>query len=80
MLVVFRRRGFCFFFYSNEGSPREPPHVHDGGARAEAKFRLRPQVRVAYNDGFDSRTLRQLLTLVESDRESIEAAWREFFG
>jgi hypothetical protein len=28
MPVVFRHRGFRFFCYSNEGSPREPVHIH----------------------------------------------------
>ena len=36
----------------------------------EAKFWLNPVVRVAYNDGFDSRTLRQLAGVVESKRGS----------
>lgn len=28
MPTVFRDGGFRFFFYSNEGDPREPVHVH----------------------------------------------------
>jgi hypothetical protein len=80
MPVVFRSRGFRVFFYSNEGSPREPPHVHIERAGAEAKFWLRPQVHVAYNDGFDGKTLRELLDLIEANRERIETAWRRFFG
>jgi len=39
--------GFRFFFYSNEGSPREPVHVHVEKGGAEAKFWLLPEVRVA---------------------------------
>jgi hypothetical protein len=35
---------------------------------------------VAYNDGFDGKTLRELLELVEANRERIETAWRKFFG
>jgi hypothetical protein len=38
--------GFRFFFYSNEGSPREPVHVHVEEGGTEAKFWLRPDVRV----------------------------------
>jgi hypothetical protein len=36
MPVVFRYRGFRFFFYSNEGNPREPVHIHafgEGGGK-----------------------------------------------
>ena len=28
MPTILRLEGYRFFFYSNEGSPREPPHVH----------------------------------------------------
>jgi Domain of unknown function (DUF4160) len=51
MPVLFRYRGFRFFFYSNEGTPREPVHVHVGKDAMEAKFWLRPEVGLAYNDG-----------------------------
>jgi hypothetical protein len=64
MPVVFRSRGFKFFFYSNEGAPREPVHIHVEKAEDEAKFWLFPEVSVAYNDGYDARTLRDLIGLV----------------
>jgi hypothetical protein len=67
------------FFHSNEGNPREPPHIHVESASGDAKFWLRPEVRVAYNDGFDGKSLRELLRLVEVNRERIERAWRNFF-
>ncbi|MFL5267516.1 MAG: DUF4160 domain-containing protein [Stellaceae bacterium] len=60
-------------------APREPPHVHVERDVREAKFWLRPEVAVAYNDGFNARTLRELLALVEAKRERIERAWNEFF-
>ena len=28
MPIVFRYHGYKFFFYSNEGDPREPVHIH----------------------------------------------------
>jgi hypothetical protein len=80
MPVVFRERGFRFFFYSNEGSPHEPPHIHVEKDNLDAKFWLKPEVRVAYNDGYDSRTLRELLGIVEMNKDRIERAWDEFFG
>jgi Domain of unknown function (DUF4160) len=79
MPVVFRIRGFRFFFYSNEGSPREQPHIHvEAGGRGEVL--ASSQVRLAYNDGFDGKTLRGLLRLVEVNSGRIERAWRDFFG
>jgi hypothetical protein len=58
MPVVLRRDGFRFFFYANEGDPREPPHIHVELAGMEAKFWLTPEVHLAYADDFDARTLR----------------------
>jgi hypothetical protein len=79
MPVIFRYRGFKFFFYSNEGMPREPVHIHVEKDEIEAKFWLLPEVRVAYNDGYGARTLRELLAIVESNKDRIERAWHEFF-
>jgi len=80
MPTIFRERGFRFFFYSNEGSPRELVHVHVEKDDLEVKFWLEPEVEVAYNDGYDARTLRQLLKMVEANRDRIMRAWDEFFG
>jgi hypothetical protein len=79
MPVVFHYCGFRFFFYSNEGTPREPIHIHVEKDKVEAKFWLRPEVHVAYNDGYDARTLRELLEIVEQNQDRIEGAWNEFF-
>jgi hypothetical protein len=79
MPTVFRGGGFRFFFYANEGLPREPTHIHVERADQQAKFWLRPEVAVAYNDGFNARTLRELFRMVEANRERIERAWNGFF-
>ena len=51
-------------------------HIHVGKDNLEAKFWLRPAVRVAYNDGYDARTLGQLLVdrfgKSRADREGME--------
>jgi Domain of unknown function (DUF4160) len=80
MPTVLRLRGFRFFFYSNEGSPREPAHIHVEKDRCEAKFWLRPETQIAYNDGYDARTLRELSEIVAENRNLFERAWDEFFG
>ena len=46
----------------------------------EAKFWLRPEVYLAYNDGFGAGALRELLALVEGNCERTEKARNEFFG
>lgn len=79
MPVLFRHKGFRFLFYSNEGDPREPPHIHVMKDGIDAKFWLWPDVVVAYNDGFDARTVTQLVRIVETRRTEIESAWNDFF-
>ena len=80
MPVVFRYTGYRFFFYSNEGDPREPVHVHVRAAGNEAKLWLDTQVRVAISYGFDAGTLRELVEVAEANRNLIERAWHEYFG
>jgi hypothetical protein len=80
MPVVFRYKGFRFFFYSNEGSPREPLHVHVRAGGSEAKFWLKPHVRVAASYGLDAGTLRDLVEVAHANREMIERAWYDYFG
>ncbi len=80
MPSVFRQDGFRAFFYSNEGDPREPPHIHLIAGDHEAKFWLRPEVTLASSAGFDAKTLRLLAQMVEDRREEIERAWHDYFG
>lgn len=80
MPVVFRQDGFRFLFYANEGSPREPVHIHALRDGIDAKFWLWPQVKLAYNDGFNARVLRELTEVIEERQDEIARAWDEFFG
>ena len=80
MPVVFRYKGFRFFFYSNEGNPREPVHVNVRADGHEAKLWLKPQVRAAESYGFDAGTLRELVEVAQARSEMIERAWHDYFG
>jgi len=80
MHVVFRYKAFNFFFYSNEGNPREAMHVHVRSANGEAKFWLTPTVYLADSDGFDARTLRELQGVVTDNKQLIERSWNEHFA
>jgi len=80
MPVVFRHKGFRFAFYSNEGDPREPVHIHAIKDGIDAKFWLSPEILLSYNDGFNARTLRELTEVIAQRREFIMKAWDEFFG
>jgi len=79
MPVVFRSGGFKFFFYSNEGDPREPVHIHVRGADGVAKFWVKP-VGLDPSDGYDARVLRELESLVKNRAALIERTWHEYFG
>ena len=80
MPELLRYRGFKFFFYSREGLPLEPPHVHVAKAGSEAKFWLTPQVRLADRRRMDQRTLNMLKSIVETHRDEFEDRWNEFFA
>ncbi|MCQ4322479.1 DUF4160 domain-containing protein [Stutzerimonas stutzeri] len=80
MPTILRLEGFKFFFYSDEGDPREPAHIHAFKAGSEAKFWLTPEVQLARNDGFDAKTLRKITTLVVTHRDQLESAWHDYFA
>ena len=80
MPAVFRHQGFRFHFYSDEGDPREPVHVHVAKDNADAKFWLYPVITLAYNRGFNARVLAELLDQVETRKAEIERAWYDHFG
>lgn len=80
MPAVFRWKNVRFFFFSNEGRPREPLHVHAEGPEGEAKFWLLPEVRVATSAGFGRGMLAEMVAVVEQHRDEIERAWHEHFG
>lgn len=79
MPVIFRYKAYRFFFYSNEGNPREPIHVHVMGNGGEAKFWLHPDVSLAESIGMNAKTLRELAGVVLTNAKLIEDKWNEYF-
>ncbi|MDO8518644.1 MAG: DUF4160 domain-containing protein [Deltaproteobacteria bacterium] len=79
MPVIFRYKGYRFFFFSNEGNPREPLHVHARKGENVAKFWLKPEVNLADSYGFSSAELTELAKVIESNAGLIERCWNEFF-
>lgn len=81
MPLVFNQDGLRFHFYSSEGYPREPVHIHVAQRGVgDAKLWLYPEVTIAYNRGFDARMLRRIISMVEARRSDIENAWNEHFA
>lgn len=80
MPVILRFKGYRFFFYSNEGNPLEPAHIHVRSTDGEAKFWLVPDVSLARNDGFNARDLKELVGVVEQNSTMFVEAWNEYFS
>lgn len=80
MPTLLHSDGFRFFFYSAEGEPLEPPHVHVRQGNREAKLWLRPVVRVAWSRRIDPRMLKRLADIAEEHRAEFEEKWHVFFA
>ena len=79
MPTIFRHDGFRFFFYSNEGDPREPIHIHVMGANGEAKFCITSDISLAESAGLDARTSRRLTGVIEARQMEIESPYHDHF-
>jgi hypothetical protein len=80
MPVVFRKDGLRFFFFSNEGSPREVPHIHVKGKGCDAKIWIEPDVSIEDSYGFTSQQLARILRVVTENRDIILRAWHDHFA
>jgi hypothetical protein len=80
MPVVFRYKGFSFFFYSNEGDPREPLHIHARKGECLAKFWLAPLPEVAESYKLSAHELHELLDVAVQHKDEIERYWNEYFS
>ncbi len=79
MPVVFRYKGYRLFFYSNEGEPLEPLHIHVRKGELVAKFWIQPRISVGEAYGIKSSELRKLMQVIEENRKLIERCWNEYF-
>lgn len=69
----------CYFF-SNEGNPLEPLHIHVRKGEATAKFWIEPIVAVDLSYQMTSSELKELAKVVQLNATKIERKWNEFFG
>jgi len=74
MPVVLRVKGYKFWFY--EADIDEPPHVHVGKERKEAKYWLDP-VRVARAGRFKPVDLREIERIINDNLDFLLNAWEE---
>lgn len=71
MPVVFRYEGYRFFFFSNEGNPLEPCHIHIRKGETIAKFWITPEIKLAESYGLSSTELRKLHHVVNDNKALI---------
>ena len=77
---IFEWNGYRFFFYSNEGDPTEPLHVHVRKAESVAKYWIEPELKLASSWAFAPSELRRLEKVVRNREAEIREAWNEYFG
>tara|TARA_B100001989_G_C24482675_1_gene435306 strand:+ start:561 stop:806 length:246 start_codon:yes stop_codon:yes gene_type:complete len=78
--TVFREGAYRLFFFSNEGNPLEPIHVHIRRDNSLAKFWLEPKIIIAENYGFNSKELKIIERIIKSNEQKIRSKWHQYFG
>ncbi|ENW4943683.1 DUF4160 domain-containing protein [Salmonella enterica] len=79
MPEVFRLLGWRFYFFSWEGKPREPVHIHISGKGGMAKIWVDPEVRLASSRNYSRQEQAMLMKIVTEHRDEIIEAWNEHF-
>ncbi len=80
MPVILRYKGYCFFFFSNEGDPPEPLHIHVRKGECIAKYWIGPTICLVESYGFNSSELNECVKIIEKNRKLIERSWNEHFS
>lgn len=79
MPKIFETSGYKFFFFSNEGSPLEPCHIHVRKNGNLAKFWINEKAILANNIGFSSVELKEIQKILDGRLVLIKETWNEFF-
>lgn len=74
---IFRKLGFVFFFYTNEG--QEPMHVHVRKAGGFAKFWVEP-VDLDFSQGMKISDIKKAEELIFEHINLIKQKWYEVHG
>lgn len=77
MPEVFRKYGFVFFFYANEGT--EPMHIHVRKAGGFAKYWMEP-IELDFSQGMKVNELKTAEDLILENIELIKRKWNEVHG
>jgi hypothetical protein len=77
---IFDWNGYKFFFFSNEGIPREPCHIHVRKGEKTAKFWITPYVSLAATYNMSAKELLYLQKKVQENSDLIRRFWDEYFN
>ena len=80
MPKIFEWKGYIFFFFSDEGEPLEPCHIHIRKDEAYVKIWVEPDIRLDKVYGLNSSEINQLLNKVCENKEKIKEKWNEYFN
>ena len=79
MPTILNEKGYRFFFFSNEGNPLEPCHIHVRKNGALAKFWVSENCSLAENYGFTAKQLNEISEIINGNMNKIKEAWNGFF-
>ena len=80
MPKVFEVNGYKFFFFSNEGNPLEPCHVHVRKNGSLAKFWIGKTARLENAYGFSVAEVKEIKRIADANIARIKGAWNGFFS
>lgn len=80
MPTIYRVKGYSFFFFSNEGDPQEPAHIHVRKGSSTSKFWLEPEVMLANSFELNASELNELEGIIKQKQDVFKEAWYAYFG
>ena len=86
MPQIFRIGSYTVYFWSNEGEPLEPIHVHIAEGRASSagtKIWITSSGKTVLannNANIPAKVLRGIMRMIEANSNDIMQKWIEFFG
>lgn len=75
--TLLRKNGFRYIFFSREATR---VHVHVEGPDGEAKFRLEPNIALAWQSGVRADQVTEMTQTVEENAHAFRNAWHQHFG
>jgi hypothetical protein len=79
MPKIFETEGYRGFFFSNEGTPLEPVHIHIKKGEGEAKFWVTPTITLVESWGMKVSELTRAQEIVVEHRQEILDFWDRYF-